>query len=91
MTYLLTIRATYQSVDDAKEISALLAAKGSSGSIKRAGAELTIEVNYGARSRRDAAGPLSEAIDLFDLVADDDHYRPWPTEVTVRSRWTDLA
>lgn len=88
MTYVVTVRASYESASDAQQIHALLEEKETSSllrSIERDGSQLTLVYDYGQRSRRGAVGAAGVFVSTFWLVDDDDRYWPWPYALSIVS------
>lgn len=54
------------------------------------GLTLTVVDDYGTGSKYDAARPALSALrELFDPIADDEYYRPWPIELSTRTVWVE--
>lgn len=90
MTFVVTIRACYESASDASQILALLEEKETSSllrSIERDGAQLVLVYDYGERARLGAVGAAMVFVEAFQPIADDEYYQPWPYALSIVSAW----
>lgn len=78
MTWVVSVEARYANVQDAANAFEPMVIGELDAEVIR------VTYSYGPRSTYGAVRPASEVLhEVFDPVAEDDHYRAWPDSVTV--------
>lgn len=89
MTWVTTIVATYDDGPDVNDVAQAqqFFEKAQPDAIWT-GCTVTFTKDFGARSKYAAVRPTIELLrSIFDPVATDDYYQPWPIEINVRTVW----